>query len=136
MNIAKLELENKAKELEIQRKIRIKEILKMKAERIANQRQAVQKYAEFLEDVRSANQDQYTTIQSIIDRHKTLQDLQEKLELELQNKEVKLKTMKSEFSKYESQMNTNTMQLNNTIANLKIQHEMIDDEKNRLKSQE
>lgn len=42
--------------------------------------------------------------------------------------------MKSDFSKYENGQNTRTMILNNTIAQLKVQSEKIDDEKNRLKS--
>lgn len=42
--------------------------------------------------------------------------------------------MKSDFSKYENEQNTRTMILNNTIAQLKVQSEKIDDEKNRLKS--
>jgi len=94
----------------------------------------VQKYQDFLEDVRSNNEDQYSSIAAIIDRHKTLQALQELLKKELSSKETQLKTMKSEFAKYESQQNTNTMQLNNNIANLKMKSEAIDDEKNRLKS--
>ena len=94
----------------------------------------MQKYQDFLEDVRSNNEDQYSSIAAIIDRHKTLQALQELLKKELSSKETQLKTMKSEFAKYESQQNTNTMQLNNNIANLKMKSEAIDDEKNRLKS--
>ena len=94
----------------------------------------MQKYQDFLEDVRSNNEDQYSSIAAIIDRHKTLQALQELLKKELSSKETQLKTMKSEFAKYESQQNTNTMQLNNNIANLKMKSEANDDEKNRLKS--
>ena len=44
--------------------------------------------------------------------------------------------MKSDFAKYKSEMSTQTMQLNNEIAQLKQESEHIDDEKNRLKSQE
>jgi hypothetical protein len=39
----------------------------------------VQKYHDFLEEVRSNNPDQYGSIMAIIDRHKTLQKLQLKL---------------------------------------------------------
>jgi len=134
--IARLEHENKQKEIEIKRKERIKEILRMKAERIAKQRNAVQKYQEFLEDVRNNNSDQYSSISMIIDRHETLSRLQKRLQEELNEKETKLKTMKSDFAKYETKMNNDQMTLNNTLAQLKIKSENIDDEKNKLKSQE
>lgn len=107
-----------------------------KAKRIERQRSAVQKYQDFLEEVRSNNSDQYGSITAIIDRHKTLQELQSKLKDELQRKETDLNNKRTELVKYENQMNTNTMQLNNEIANLKKSCEEYDDEKNKLKSLE
>lgn len=43
--------------------------------------------------------------------------------------------MKQEFTKYENEQNTRSMQLNNKIANLKMESEKIDDEKTTLKNQ-
>ena len=71
-----------------------------KAKRIAKQRQAVQKYHDFLEQVRANNSDQYSTINVIVDRHKQLSSLQEKLRTELEEKEQELKSMKSDFIKH------------------------------------
>jgi predicted esterase YcpF (UPF0227 family) len=71
-NIAKLDEENKKKEEEILRKKRVLEILTQKKERITKKRLAVQKYQDFLEEVRANNSDQYGQVSSIIDRHKTL----------------------------------------------------------------
>lgn len=133
-NIAKLYQENIQKDAEIVRKKKIHAILVEKSKRIEKQRSAVQKYQDFLEDVRSNNSDQYGSITAIIDRHKTLQELGEKLSSELSRKENALNTKRSELVKYENQMNTQTMQLNNEIANLKKSCEEYDDEKNRLKS--
>ena len=69
MAIARLIQENGSKDDEIRRKKRILEILKQKAERIAQQRQAVQKYQDFLEEVRSNNPDQYNSINNIMNKH-------------------------------------------------------------------
>jgi hypothetical protein len=132
----KLTQENAEKEELIKKKRRILQIMQEKAKRIAKQRQAVQKYHDFLEQVRANNSDQYSTINVIVDRHKQLSSLQEKLRAELDEKEQELKTMKHEFIKHQLKMNTQTMQLNNEIANLKSESEKIDDEKNRLKSEE
>lgn len=110
--------------------------MKQKAKRIEKQRSAVQQYQTFLEEVRNNDSDQYGSIATIMNRHATLNELQVKLKKELTKKEQLLNTMRTDFIKYENQMNTNTMQLNNTIANLKLQSEKIDDEKNRLKSVE
>ena len=73
--------------MEIVRKSRILDILKQKAVRIENQRKAVQKYQDYLDEVRSNNSDQYSSINTIIDRHTTLQALQEGLKKELSTKE-------------------------------------------------
>jgi len=54
---------------------------------------------------------------------------------QLQYKESYLKNMKQEFTKYENEQNTRSMQLNNKIANLKMESEKIDDEKTTLKNQ-
>lgn len=71
-NIAKLQIENVQKDAEIVRKKKIHAILLQKSKRIEKQRSAVQKYQDFLEEVRSNNSDQYGSITAIIDRHKTL----------------------------------------------------------------
>jgi predicted nuclease with TOPRIM domain len=63
-----------------------------------------------------------------------LKDLQNGLVETLQYKENYLKTMKSEFTKYENEQNTRSMQLNNQIAQLKMKSEKIDDEKTTLKN--
>jgi len=54
---------------------------------------------------------------------------------QLQYKESHLKNMKQEFTKYENEQNTRSMQLNNHIAQLKMKSEKIDDEKTTLKNQ-
>ncbi len=43
--------------------------------------------------------------------------------------------MKNALNKYEKDMKTDIMQLNNDIANLQQQFEQIEDKKNRLKSE-
>ena len=77
-----------------------------KANRIERHRKSVQQYQDFLEMVRLNNSDQYGSIASIIDRHKTLQKLQKHLKTELLKKENELSTKRFELVKYESDMNT------------------------------
>jgi len=71
-----------------------------KAQRIKKQREGVQKYHDFLENVRLNNTDQYGSITAIMERYKTLSGLQENLKKELESKESLLKTMKGDFGKY------------------------------------
>jgi len=113
----------------------ILQVMQQKAKRIQKQRHAVEQYQHYLEKVRSKNQDQYATISAIMDRHKTLLDLQQKLRTELESKESELVNKRKDLALYESQQSTLSMQLNNEIAHLKKRSEMIDDQRNQLKSQ-
>lgn len=135
-NIQKLQLENAEMEIEHDKKQRILKVLREKAKRIEKQRTAVQKYHDFLEEVRLNNPDQYGSIMAIIDRHKTLQELQLKLKNELQRKENDLNAKRNYLIQFENDKSTLIMQLNNEIANLKKKSELIDDERNKLKNQE
>jgi len=71
-NTARVLAENVEKDLEIERKIRIRDIMIQKAKRIEKQRGAVQQYQVYLEDVRAKNSDLYSSISAIMDRHSTL----------------------------------------------------------------
>ena len=70
----------------------------------------------FLEKVKEANPNQYTVIQAIIDRHKTLQNLGQRLNAELKSKEQQLSTIKYDTAKLESNLDTKIMQFNNQIG--------------------
>lgn len=79
-NRAKLQTENEAKDQEIQRKDNQLRILKEKAKRIEKQKQAVEKYHAFLENVRAKNSDEYgENTDSILSRYTTLTNAHVKL---------------------------------------------------------
>ena len=73
-NIIKLKEEILEKEKEIAKKTKMLDILKLKAERIQMQKEAVDKYHQYLEEVKEANSDDYNEISDITMRYYTLHD--------------------------------------------------------------
>ena len=71
-NIAKLREENKHREAEIERKKKQQEILIAKKVRIEQQKAAVEQYESFLEEVKNQNNDEFSEVNEIRDRHHTL----------------------------------------------------------------
>jgi predicted esterase YcpF (UPF0227 family) len=78
-NIEQLKVDNVKKDEETLRKTRLQKILKNKAESIRKQKEAVQKYHNFLEDVRNENSDEFAEVSNIIERYGTLKDSQRTL---------------------------------------------------------
>merc|ERR1712032_308956 len=117
-NIEKLKIENEEKDREIAKKKQQLDILKMKEERIKKQKSAVEQYQIFLEEVRSANSDEYNEIGDILARYQVLRDTQNDLKRKLENLDGDLKRKRAEVNKYEKDMETSIMTLNNDIAKL------------------
>lgn len=64
-NIARLKEENKQRDLEILRKKEQFRILQAKRARIEQQKEAVEQYQSFLEDVKNKNSDEFTEVNEI-----------------------------------------------------------------------
>ena len=79
-NIESLKKFNKEKDAEIERKQKQLKILQDKRQRIEQQKAAVDQYQIFLEEVRNQNQDDYSEVNEIRDRHKTLDAAKQSLE--------------------------------------------------------
>lgn len=83
-NIEKLEKDNKEKDDEIMRKTKQLKVLKAKSERILQQKIAVQKYNDFLEEVKNQHNDEYSEVGDILSRfyilNESKRDLFNKLE--------------------------------------------------------
>ena len=95
----------------------------MKEERIKKQKAAVEQYQIFLEEVRSANSDEYNEIGDILARYQVLRDTQNDLKRKLNNLDEDLKRKRDEVNKYEKDMETKVMTLNNDIAKLTTENE-------------
>lgn len=65
------------------KKTRLLKILKSKSDNIKNQKASVQKYHDFLEDVRNENSDEFSEVNHILDRYKVLKDSQTLLDQKL-----------------------------------------------------
>ena len=90
-NIEKLRQEIEEKDREIAKKERLFAIIQGKCRRIDEQKNAVEQYHKYLEDVKKENDD-YAEISDIIDRYTTLQAQQRKLNDTLKKKEHELDT--------------------------------------------
>jgi len=86
----------------------------------------VEQYQIFLEKVREKNSDEYAEISDILSRYTTLTKAHKNLKADLEEKEFMLADMKSKVVKYEKDMNTEIMKLNNNIAKLNTEFEKID----------
>ncbi len=71
-NILKYKQDNEAKQKEIEKKIMQGEILRDKAKRIERQKNAVEKYEQFLKMVMNKSGGEYTAIEEIVKRFETL----------------------------------------------------------------
>ena len=135
-NIEKLKIENMEKDAEIAKKRQQLDILKQKETRIIKQKLAVEQYQKFLEDVREKNSDEYQEIGDILARYKVLMETQNSLKDKLENLDNDLKGKRDDVNKYEKDMETQIMTLNNDIAKLTTENEKVETEKQKLASQE
>lgn len=94
------------------------QILMEKQGRINLKVNAMKKYEEYLESVKERNSDEYSELQDILARYKTLKDSNEKLNKKMAELERELDGLKNQVVKYEKDMKTDIMQLNNEIAQL------------------
>lgn len=78
----------------------------------------MKKYEMYLENVRDSHPDEYQELQDILSRYKTLKSSNVKLSQNLTLLERELDDLKNTVTKYEKDMNTDIMSLNNDIANL------------------
>ena len=131
-NIAKLREENEQRAREIERKRKQHDILQSKKNRIEEQKTAVEKYQEFLENVKSFNNDEFTEVIEIRDRYRTLNSTQEALNKKKIELDQILEEKKSEVSNFEKTMEANVMSLGNEIANLTLKCDQIDAEMSAL----
>ena len=131
-NIAKLREENEQRAREIERKRKQYDILQSKKNRIEEQKTAVEKYQEFLENVKSFNNDEFTEVIEIRDRYRTLNSTQEALNKKKIELDQMLEEKKAEVSNFEKTMEANVMSLGNEIANLTLKCDQVDAEKSAL----
>jgi predicted nucleic acid-binding Zn-ribbon protein len=78
----------------------------------------MKKYEAYLESVRDRNPDEYQELQDILSRYWTLKKSNNKLTENMKSLEKELEDLKNTVTKYEKDMNTEIMQLNNDIAQL------------------
>ena len=77
---------------------------------------AMKKYEAYLESVRDRNPDEYQELQDILSRYETLKRSNTSLTQNMKRLEKELEDLKNTVAKYEKDMNTEIMQLNNDIA--------------------
>ena len=106
------------KDGEIGKKKEYQRILEEKSKRIELKVLAMKKYEAYLDNVRDCNPDEYQELQDILSRYKTLKSSNIKLSTNLSELEKNLDDLKNNVTKYEKDMKTEIMQLNNDIANL------------------
>ena len=135
-NIAKLKEENKQREGEIERKRKQLKILESKSSRIEQQKNAVQQYMEFLEEVKAQNGDEYAEANDIQKTHKTLDNAQNLLISSVDQINNMLEQKKNEVVSFERNMETKIMSLNNDIANLTVECDEVEAAKSALQSDE
>ena len=95
----------------------------------------MKKYETYLESVRDRNPDEYQELSDILSRYQTLKRSNKNLTAKMQSLEKELDDLKNAVTKYEKDMKTEIMQLNNEIATLQQNFEKIEDQKNKLKSE-
>ena len=103
-NIAKLREENEQRAREIERKRKQYDILCSKKKRIEQQKVAVEKYEQFLEDVKSSNNDDFSEVQEIAHRYHTLRSTSDDLIDKKKRDEQMLEEKKAEVSSFERGM--------------------------------
>ena len=135
-NIAKLREENEQRAREIERKRKQHDILQSKKKRIEQQKAAVEKYQQFLEDVKSQNPDDYSEVFEIRDRYKTLSSTQITLDEKKIQLDRELEDKKAEVSNFERVMDAKVMTLGNQIATLTVDCDRVDAEKTALQNDE
>ncbi len=135
-NIEKLQKENAQRDLEIERKKSQLKILQAKKERMEQQKAAVEQYQTFLENVRNANQDDYTEVNEIRDRHSTLAKTSRDLHAKKTEITEMYESKRKEVHAYEKTMSTKIMALNNEIAELTTKCDQVEAEKSALQNNE
>jgi len=94
------------------------EILKEKATRIEKQKNAVEKYEQFLKQVMNKSGGEYSAIEEIVKRFETLNATHKELSEIQFKKEAQLTQMKNDAGFNEKTQNNEIMKLNNQIAKL------------------
>ena len=135
-NIEKLKIENEEKDREIAKKKQQLLILQEKEKRIVKQKQAVQKYQKFLEEVQRLNSDEFNEIGDILSRHTVLQNTSSDLLNKLRELEDKLNNKREEVNKYNTEMGASILTLNNDIAKLTTENEKVENARQKLATQE
>ena len=125
----------KQREVEREEKQQRLQMLKAKDERIKRRMAAIKIYDDYLNDVRSANQDEFQEVADILRRHTTLLGEQERLEQKGRELHEGLEAKRKEKEKYNSQTASKKLELNNSIGIVKHQLEEIVDEINNTKAQ-
>ena len=77
------------------------------------------KYEKYLLNVKAHNPDEYVELADILSRYTTLKTSNMKLNQQSQALETELEQLKNTVTKYEKDMKTEIMSLNNDITNLK-----------------
>jgi len=111
------------------------QILLDKKNRIDLKVKAMKKYETYLESVRDRNPDEYQELSDILSRYQTLKRSNLNLTAKMQSLERELDELKNAVTKYEKDMKTEIMQLNNEIAQFTQSFEKIEEQKNKLKSE-
>ena len=94
----------------------------------------MEKYQEFLENVKSQNSDDYSEVIEIRDRYHTLNSTSEALNKKKIELDQILEEKKTEVSNFERGMESKVMALGNDIASLTVKCDQIDAEKRNLQS--
>ena len=105
-------------------------ILEEKSKRIEYRVRAMNKYEQYLVSVKEHNPDEYQEISDILSRYHTLKTANTRLTENLHILESELESLKNTVTKYEKDMKTEIMSLNNDITYLKQKYESIEDQKN------
>jgi len=131
-----LQEENKQRDNEIVRKRAQHRILMAKKARIEQQKDAVEQYQSFLDEVRTQNSDDYSEVNEISNRHKILDTTKRSL----MKKKTEITNMyeqkRAEVHQYELKMLNKIMNLNNDISKLTKIYDEVEAEKSILQNSE
>ena len=96
----------------------------------------MEQYQSFLEDVRNQNQDDYSEVNEIRNRHKTLDTTKRNLLAKKAQITEMYESKRAEVNNYERKMENKIMSLNNDISKLTKDYDAVELEKSVLQSNE
>lgn len=102
-------------------------IFEEKSRRVEVRVRAMEKYRSYLESVQQMNSDEYQELADILARYWTLKNSNVKLTENHKKLDNDLEDLKNTVTKYEKNMKTEIMSLNNDIATLQQKFEGIED---------